>query len=54
MMASSATNVGDIIKLHTEYSKPDPPPVEFLRHPDVFGKFIYGCWKYAECLVQTC
>lgn len=39
MLTTGSTNPGDIIKLFTEYSKPEPPPVVLLRHPDVFGIF---------------
>jgi negative elongation factor C/D len=40
MLATSSTNPSDIIKVYTEYSKQDPPPVELLRHPDVFDLLI--------------
>ncbi|KAF2071809.1 hypothetical protein CYY_006870 [Polysphondylium violaceum] len=60
LLMSNTTTTGDIIKLYNEYTKADPPPVEFLRYPsfldllisDLFtpGKVIHaqhkGKWIY--------
>eukprot|EP01087_Luapelamoeba_hula_P004055 TRINITY_DN14016_c0_g1_i1.p2 TRINITY_DN14016_c0_g1~~TRINITY_DN14016_c0_g1_i1.p2 ORF type:complete len:354 (+),score=50.04 TRINITY_DN14016_c0_g1_i1:101-1063(+) len=32
ILSAGATSPGDVIKLHKEYSKPEPPPVEYLRN----------------------
>jgi negative elongation factor C/D len=40
ILSSRATSPGDILKLHKEYSKPDPPPAEILRHPELFELLI--------------
>lgn len=39
MLTSNTTTPGDVMKLHRLYTSPNPPPVEFLQHPDVFSTF---------------
>ncbi|EGC30354.1 TH1 family protein [Dictyostelium purpureum] len=35
LLMSNTTTTGDIIKLYNEYTKPNPPPVDFLRYPNL-------------------
>lgn len=36
MLTANATTPGDVMKLHRLYTSANPPPVEMIRHPDVF------------------
>jgi len=40
MLTAHATNPADISKIHKCYTSPNPPPVSFLHHPDIFQLFI--------------
>ncbi|KAL6062165.1 putative Endonuclease III [Balamuthia mandrillaris] len=40
IITTQATTPGDVIKLYKEYTKPDPPPTEFLRNPGLLDIFI--------------
>ncbi|EAL72928.1 TH1 family protein [Dictyostelium discoideum AX4] len=35
LLMSNTTTTGDIIKLYNEYTKAQPPPVDFLRYPNL-------------------
>eukprot|EP01132_Coremiostelium_polycephalum_P007548 gene7548-9280_t len=35
LLTSNTSTTGDIIKLYNEYIKSTPPPVEYLRHPNI-------------------
>lgn len=37
-------------QLYDYYSRPEPPPVEFLRMPEVFGTFMFVFMCEMECL----
>eukprot|EP01103_Thecamoeba_quadrilineata_P017214 TRINITY_DN6009_c0_g1_i1.p1 TRINITY_DN6009_c0_g1~~TRINITY_DN6009_c0_g1_i1.p1 ORF type:complete len:390 (-),score=45.48 TRINITY_DN6009_c0_g1_i1:597-1682(-) len=40
ILSTGTTNLADIIKLYNQYSRPDPPPAELIRCPDVFDLII--------------
>ena len=40
MLARNALNPADITVLFKLYSSADPPPVDFIRIPQLLGKFI--------------
>lgn len=38
MLSSNLTSIADIMKLYQAYSSKNPPPVEYIRRKDFFGK----------------
>ena len=41
-MYRNTLNPADIVQLHKLYSSSDPPPVELIRIPQVYGTLMYN------------